>query len=113
MIDEDQKAAERIRTLTRVFRIHAILFGVIIGGLIIWNIIEGGRWWSFWPTVGWGTVLAVHFFFTKSACIDDRWVEEREDDLRKRSYDLSHIADLEERIASRHPSVQTPEERER
>ncbi|GMQ76726.1 MAG: hypothetical protein BMS9Abin01_2017 [Gammaproteobacteria bacterium] len=113
MTDEDQQAAERIRTLTRVFRIHATLFGAIIGGLTIWNIIEGGRWWSFWPTVGWGAVLAVHFFFTKSACVDDRWVEERENDLRTRSYDLSHIADLEERIASRHPSVRTPEERER
>jgi hypothetical protein len=62
-----------------------------------------------WPPI----LLAVHFFFTKSACVDDRWVEEREDDLRMRSYDLSHIADLEERIASRHPSVHTPEERER
>ncbi len=113
MTDKDEKAAKRIRTLGRVFRIHATLFGVIIGGLTIWNIIEGERWWSFWPTVGWGTVLAVHFFFTKSACIDDRWVEEREDELRMRSYDLSHIADLEERIASRHPSVHTPEERER
>ncbi len=113
MTDEDRKAADRIRTLRRVFRIHAALFGAVIGGLIVWNIIDGGRWWSFWPTVGWGTVLAVHFFFTKSACIDDRWVEERENDLRMRSYDLSHIADLEERIASRHPSVQTPEERER
>jgi len=99
--------------LRRAFRIHVILFGTIIGGLVIWNVIDGGRWWSFWPTVGWGMVFAVHFFFTKSACIDDRWVEEREQDLRMRSYDLSHIADLEERIASRHSSVRTPEERER
>ena len=113
MSDEEQKRAKLNHVLRRVFRLHAITFGATIGGLTVWNIIEGGHWWSFWPAFVWGAVLSVHFFFTKSFCIDDHWVEERENDLRKRSYDFSHITDLEERIASRHPSVHTLEERER
>ncbi len=94
--------------VTRLFRWHATIYGVLIGGLTVVNIYVGGGWWSFWPMCIWGIVLALHFFIYKSVTVDEDWVRERTDDLKLRSYDLSHIQDIETRVdeddASMRPS---------
>jgi hypothetical protein len=40
-------------------------------------------------------------------------VEERTDDMRLRSYDLSHIHDIENRVEHRDASVRPSDERDR
>ena len=60
----------------------------------------------------WGLVFALHFFYYKSVTIDEAWVEERTDDMRLRSYDLSHISDIEDRVEQHDASV-SPAERMR
>ena len=67
---------------------------------------------AFWPLSAWGVALALHFFYDRSVNVDEEWVEERADEMRLRSYDLSHIQNIEERVASADQSVQTPEQRE-
>lgn len=94
--------------VTRLFRWHAGAYGILMGGLAAVNIYVGGGWWSFWPMCGWGLILALHFFYYKSVVVDEQWAQERTDDLKLRSYDLSHIQDIAERVdegdASMRPS---------
>lgn len=100
------------RLLARSLRLHVIAYCVIMGGVLIANVVIGGYWWSFWPTIVWGLVLAVHFFIVKSMLIDDDWVAERSLDLRDKSYDFGHIEDIKQRIVTRDPSVRPADERD-
>lgn len=83
-----------------------------MGGLLVANLVIGGRWWSFWPMIGWGMVLAVHFFIVKSLLVDESWVAERSHELRDKSYDFGHIEDIKQRVATRDPSVRPADERD-
>jgi hypothetical protein len=44
--------------------------------------------------------------------VDEEWAQERTDDLMVRSYDLSHIQDIAERVDEGDASVSPPSERE-
>ncbi len=88
---------EQHALVKRLFRRHLLAYSVIIGALTVANIVIGGGWWSFWPTCAWGIGLAFHFFYYKSITVDESWVQERTDDMRLRSVDLSHIRDIEDR----------------
>ncbi len=96
----------------RLFRWHLLAYGVIMGVLTAANIVIGGGWWTFWPTCVWGIGLALHFFYCKSVTVDEAWVQERSDDMRLRSVDLSHIRDIEDRVERRDASVIPSDERE-
>ena len=113
MTDEEiyRDRGERHTLITRLYRWHLAAYCVLMGALLAINIFIGGGWWSFWPMCAWGLVLACHFFYYKSATVDDRWVQERTDDLRLRSYDLSHIHDIEDRVDKGDSSVRPPGER--
>jgi hypothetical protein len=95
----------------RLFRWHLLAYISAMGILVVVNIFTGGGWWSFWPICAWGIVLAFHFFYYKSVTIDEAWVEERTDDMRLRSYDLSHIHDIEDRVQQGDASVRPSDER--
>jgi hypothetical protein len=114
MIHEEMSRGDREphALVKRLFRWHLLAYCGLIGALTVVNIIVGGGWWSFWPTCAWGLVLAFHFFYFKSVTVDDMWVQERTDDLRFRSYDLSHIRDIEDRVDSGDSSVRPPSERD-
>jgi len=96
--------------VTHLFRWHrrAYVAGLVI--LVAANILVGGGWWSFWPMCAWGLVFSLHFFYYKSVTVDEACVKERTDDMRLRSYDLSHISDIEERVEQRDASVCPPSE---
>ena len=98
--------------VTRLFRWHLLAYCVVMGILVGINILVGGGWWSFWPMCAWGLVFAFHFFYYKSVTVDDDWVKERTDDMRLRSYDVSHILDIEERVKQGDDSVRRAEERD-
>jgi hypothetical protein len=94
----------------RLFVWHRRAYVGVVAALIAANIAIGGGWWSFWPMCAWGLVFSLHFFYYKSVTIDEAWVEERTDDMRLRSYDLSHISDIEDRVEQRDASVCPPSE---
>ena len=101
----------RLAFVRRLFRRHVLAYVGVMGVLIVLNFIIGGGWWSFWPMCAWGLVLAFHFFYYKSVTVDEAWVQERTDDMRLRSYDLSHIHDIEDRVEQRDASVRPADER--
>jgi hypothetical protein len=102
---------EQHALVKKSFRRHVLAYSVIIGALTAVNIVIGGGWWSFWPTCAWGIGLAFHFFYYKSITVDEAWVQERTDDMRMRSVDLSHICDIEDRVNRRDASVHPRTER--
>jgi hypothetical protein len=85
------------RRLVRAFAWHARAFLAANAALTAANLWTGGRWWAFWPLIATGALLAVHYLFYKAAAVDERWVEERIEELNLKSYDRSHIEDLKAR----------------
>ncbi len=108
MSSEPERFSSRLRILLRW---NAVAFVIVAAVLLVANVLIGGGAWSFWPLFVWGTLLALHFFCTKSLEVDDGWVEERADELRYRSYDQGHIHDIEKRVDERDASVRPADER--
>ena len=79
----------------RVFRRHFAAFLLVNLALTGTNIAMGAPWWAFWPLAVWGVPLVVHYLIYKASTIDDAWVEERTTELHGKSYDFSHIADIQ------------------
>lgn len=46
-------------------RIHAIVFVVVMIGLIVLNLLLGQPYWFWWVLLGWGIGLASHWWFTR------------------------------------------------
>jgi len=74
-----------------VFRLHLWAFVLVNLALNAVNWHVGGDWWAFWPLAAWGLALLVHYLLYKSKRVSERWVEERTDDVRSKSYDRAHI----------------------
>jgi hypothetical protein len=85
-----------------VFRLHLGAFVVVNLALNAANWFAGGDWWAFWPLVVWGLVLGAHYLAYKSKRVDERWVKERTDDVRSKSYDRAHM----DSIAARHSDAE-------
>jgi len=82
-----------------VFRLHLWVFILGNAALNAANWLAGGDWWAFWPLAGWGLVLVAHYLIYKSRRVDQRWVEERTDDVRSKSYDRAHMDSIETRYS--------------
>lgn len=83
----------------RAFRLHALAFVLGNGALNGANWFVGGDWWAFWPLMAWGLVLGAHYLMYKSRRADDRWVEERTEDVRSKSYDRAHMDSIQTRYS--------------
>jgi hypothetical protein len=75
----------------RALRLHvwAFVAGSVL--LIALNWLTGGWWWSFWPIAAWAIAFTAHYLVYKARSVDERWVEERTDELHSKSYDAGHI----------------------
>jgi hypothetical protein len=85
------------RRMVRAFPWHAR--GFVVGNILLngVNALVGGSWWAFWPLLVTAAVLAAHYFLYKTIAVDQRWVDERTQELNLKSYDRSHIEDLKSR----------------
>ena len=83
--------------MVRAFPTHLYTFLVANALLTIANAFTGGHWWAFWPLVATGLILGVHYLLYKAVAVDERWVDERVEELNLKSYDRSHIEGLKER----------------
>jgi hypothetical protein len=83
--------------MVRAFPWHAR--GFVVGNILLSgvNALIGGSWWAFWPLLVTAVALAVHYFLYKTIAVDQRWVDERTQELNLKSYDRSHIEDLKSR----------------
>jgi hypothetical protein len=82
-----------------VFRLHLWAFVLVNLALNATNWFVGDDWWAFWPLVVWGLLLGAHYLMYKSRRVNERWVEERTDDVRSKSYDRAHIDSIQTRYS--------------
>jgi hypothetical protein len=71
LTDDEYRKAEFGYTLTefrRGFKIHAIVYTIVMTGLIVansllWAYADGDFPWAVFPLVGWGIGLTLHYIF--------------------------------------------------
>jgi hypothetical protein len=91
---------------------HFLVFVVAAVGVAF--IAAATDWrWLYWVPLVWSLLLLVHYLFYKARTIDDRWVEERTDELRLKSYDRDHIETIRsnqgrDEVRSGEPSRRPP-----
>lgn len=82
----------------RTFVWHLRIFLTANVALSLANAFTGRFWWAFWPLVVTGLLLAIHYFIYKASAVDERWADERVEELNLKSYDRSHIENLKARL---------------
>ena len=87
-------------TLARAFRLHAWAFVLCNAALSGANWFAGDDWWAFWPLIVWSLALGAHYLVCRAKTVDQRWVEERTEDVRSKSYDRAHIDSIERRYSA-------------
>ncbi len=98
------KRAERLLGLAVArFRVHFLVYLAAGIGVLGLAAATGWRWMS-WVMLVWGILLLVHYLVYKTRTVDERWVEERTEELHLKSYDRDHI----QSIRSQHGSDDTP-----
>lgn len=80
--------------LVRAFRWHVWFFATINVALTAINIATGPPWWALWPLLATGLAFGLHYILFKTFTVDERWVDQRVNDLTIKSYDRSHIEDI-------------------
>jgi len=86
-----------VPSLVHAFRWHLVASMLVNAALSAANVITGPPWWSFWPLLGTAFLLALHYFAYKAVTADERWANDRAEELNLKSYDRSHIEDLKAR----------------
>jgi hypothetical protein len=81
------------------FRYHAVAFLIVTAVLHVANAVAGSSWWAFWPLVGWGMILLAHYLVHRARRVDERWVEQRTEEVLSKSYDRAHIDSIEKRFS--------------
>jgi len=84
----------RDQPLIRTVHHHAALVVIVMATLIALRLWSPWPAPVFWPGLIWSFVLAIHFFIVRSMDVDEDWVEERADDVRRHAYDFQHIRDI-------------------
>ncbi|MDE0172723.1 MAG: 2TM domain-containing protein [Defluviicoccus sp.] len=58
--DDERRAMEDVRNI-RSFYIHVLLYGVVVAGLAVVNLLANPDYlWFLWAALGWGIGLAAH-----------------------------------------------------
>jgi hypothetical protein len=81
-------------------------FLAVNAALTLANVATGAPWWAFWPLAATVLLLGLHYLAYKSVTADERWAEERVEELNLKSYDRSHIEELKSRYGADVPSRQ-------
>ncbi len=75
---------------------HIACFALASIALLATDLIFSETRWFHWPVMVWGTLFCAHALYCKSLSVDDEWVEERTNKIRRNSYDLGHILSIED-----------------
>jgi hypothetical protein len=80
--DARHRARKYVKAL-KSFYLHALIFGLVNGGLLLLNLVTSPRhWWSLWPIFGWGIGLCAHgasvfLLSNNSALLGKDWEEKK------------------------------------
>jgi hypothetical protein len=75
------------------FRPHFLVFFAAALGILALAAATEARW-MYWVPLVWGVPLLVHYLIYKARTVDERWVEERTEELHLKSYDRDHIQNI-------------------
>ena len=95
---EEYKLARRELTLRewrRGWKIHAAIYGVVVTGLIVANVLINAYTdaWFYWfpfPLVGWGIGLTMHYFHGVRRA--EREIQARQADIERRAAKMRQAA---------------------
>lgn len=91
--------AERLLGLAVAsFRAHFAVFLAAAVAILALAAVAGWRW-MYWVAMVWGLLLLLHYLVYKTRTVDERWVEERTEELHLKSYDRDHIDAIRARQA--------------
>ena len=91
---EEYREAEFGYTLTesrRGFKIHAVVYAVVMTGLIVlnsllWVYSDGDFPWAVFPLVGWGIGLTFHYIYGYRRAADEaRWRQRKVESYAERT----------------------------
>jgi hypothetical protein len=72
------------------FRAHLLVYlAACLGVFALAGATDRG--WLTWLLLVWGFLLLIHYLVYKTRTVDERWVEERTEELHLKSYDRDHI----------------------
>lgn len=80
----------------RLFRPHFLVFFAAAVAILAVAAATGWRW-LYWIVMGWGGLLLIHYLIYKARTVDERWVEDRTEELHLKSYDRDHIQSIRTR----------------
>ena len=85
------------RTLLLTFRLHQILFLVLLMVMMIVDFFFLEGWATFWPMIIWSAIFGIHFMIFRAQSVDDKWVRERLIFNIYRPWDTGHVEAIRER----------------
>lgn len=100
-----KRAAPLLELAVAGFRLHFAVYLAAGLGFLALAAATGWRWMS-WLMLVWGILLLVHYLVYKTRTVDERWVDQRTEELHLKSYDRDHI----QNIRSRHGRTDIPGE---
>lgn len=79
-------AARRHMEAVKGFYVHAAIYVLVIALLVAINAATSSRWWAYWPAIGWGVLLAGHWFavYKPFKLFSSKWEQKRIDDYMRR-----------------------------
>lgn len=92
---QQEPAVPAHRPAVRNVGLHvlAYLAGMLV--LAVLNLAIGEGWWSFWSMLVWTVALVAHLSWVIARDPDESWVRDREIEVKLKSYDLGHMAEIE------------------
>jgi hypothetical protein len=80
--DARHRARKYVKAL-KSFYLHALIFGLVNGGLLLLNLVTSPHhWWSLWSIFGWGIGLFAHgasvfLFSNDNTMLGKDWEEKK------------------------------------
>ena len=73
------------------FRVHQVVFIVMLAAMMIFDFFLLEGWATFWPMIVWSLLFGIHFMIFRAQTVDDAWAEERLIFEVYRPWDTGHI----------------------
>ena len=80
-----RRARKRVREM-RAWYTSAAMYAIVIPCLWAMNLIQGGKIWAYWPTLGWGLGLTIHGLsvFAGRSFFGSDWEQKKVDEIMAR-----------------------------
>lgn len=82
------RAARKRAEELQGFYVHLIVYLTVNAGLFAINALtrgDNGKWWFYWPLLGWGIGLFIHALATFGVLFSEDWKEHKAQELYERA----------------------------